>query len=220
MPTVAENIAAIKAKIATHSKATEIIAVSKNHPADAVREAIAAGQFLFGENRVQEAGGKFPELKKQFPQIKLHLIGPLQTNKVKDALALFDVIQTLDREKLALEVAKQQTKQLSNVATQQLFIQVNVGQEPQKAGIAPQQAHDFYKFCTQDLTLNVTGLMCIPPANEDPTPYFEQLINLKSKILNLKYLSMGMSADYETAAKLGANYVRIGTAIFGARADL
>ena len=218
MSKIAENLQAINAKIKKISQATEVIAVSKNHPAESVKEAIAAGQTLFGENRVQEAQSKFAELKKEFPNIKLHLIGPLQTNKVKDALALFDVIQTLDREKLAIKVAEANTKQHSNIATKQLFIQVNIGNEPQKAGIASAQTADFYKFCTADLGLNVTGLMCIPPVDEPPTAFFTELKNLSLKLgtNNLK-LSMGMSADYEIAAKLGANYVRIGTAIFGER---
>ena len=211
MRTIAENINAIKAKISSLNKTTELIAVSKNHDANAVLEAINTGQYLFGENRVQEATSKFTNVKNQFPQVKLHLIGPLQTNKVKDALALFDVIQTLDREKLANEFAKHKTNM-------EFFIQVNIGEEPQKAGIAPNQAEEFYKFCTADLKLNVTGLMCIPPVDVDPVPFFKQLINLKSKIGNLK-LSMGMSADYEQAAQLGADYVRIGTAIFGTRSN-
>jgi pyridoxal phosphate enzyme (YggS family) len=209
MSKIAENLRVIKAKIAERSKTTQIIAVSKNHDASAVHEAIAAGQFLFGENRVQEAAKKFPEIKKEFPQIKLHLIGPLQTNKVKDAMALFDVIQTLDREKLANEFAKQKTEK-------EMFIQVNIGKEPQKAGIAPDVAEEFYKFCTQDLKLNVTGLMCIPPANADPAPFFIELKTIAKKMGSLK-LSMGMSNDYEVAARLGASYVRIGTAIFGER---
>ena len=209
MTLIAENLTAIKAKIAKISGSTEVIAVSKNHDATAVRSAIACGQMLFGENRVQEAASKFPALKAEFPALKLHLIGPLQTNKVKDALALFDVIQTLDREKLANEFAK-------HAADKEFFIQVNIGEEPQKAGIAPSEASEFYRFC-QNLKLNVTGLMCIPPANQPPAPFFTQLKTIAASIApNLK-LSMGMSSDYEEAAQHGATYVRIGTAIFGER---
>lgn len=211
MTLIAENLTAIKAKIAKVNLHTQVIAVSKNHNEEAVREAINAEQTLFGENRVQEAEKKFAALKTEFPQIKLHLIGPLQTNKVKDALALFDVIQTLDREKLAREFAKHNAKQ-------EFFIQVNIGEEPQKAGIAPKAAIDFFNFCTQDLKLNVTGLMCIPPVDVPPAPFFEELKNISSQLAtcNLQ-LSMGMSADYELAASMGANFVRIGTAIFGER---
>ena len=209
MTLIAENINSIKAKIAKLNQATELIAVSKNHDEAAVRAAIAAGQLLFGENRVQEAMAKFPTLKTEFPAIKLHLIGPLQTNKVKDALKLFDVIQTLDREKLANEFAK-------HAAMQEFFIQVNIGEEEQKAGISPKQAEEFYNYCT-GLKLNVTGLMCIPPADEPPTMYFALLKNIAKKINPKLKLSMGMSADYEEAASFGANYVRVGTTIFGDR---
>jgi len=211
MSVIAENIGSIKAKIAKVNAHTQLIAVSKNHDASSVRAAIAAGQTLFGENRVQEATAKFTQIKAEFPSIKLHLIGPLQTNKVKDALKLFDVIETLDREKLAREFAKHN-------AQQEFFIQVNIGNEPQKAGIAPEAAIDFFKHCTADLKLNVTGLMCIPPVDENPEPFFESLksINTKLGTHSLK-LSMGMSADYELAAAQGADFVRIGTAIFGER---
>ncbi len=209
MTLIAENLKAIKAKIAKCGN-TGVIAVSKNHGAEAVLEAIKADQLLFGENRVQEAYSKFPDIKKQFPAVRLHLIGPLQTNKVKDALALFDVIQTLDREKLAREFAKHNAKQ-------EMFIQVNIGREEQKAGIAPEEAEGFYKLCTQELGLNVVGLMCIPPADLDPVAFFNALKEIRDRLdKNLK-LSMGMSGDYEIAAQMGASYVRIGTAIFGSR---
>lgn len=210
MGTIAENLASIKAKIAAVSKTTAVIAVSKNHEENAVRSAIAAGQLLFGENRVQEAKAKFPALKIEFPDIKLHLIGPLQTNKVKEALALFDVIQTLDREKLAREFAKQQTEK-------EFFIQVNIGHEPQKAGVPPEEAKAFYKLCTEELRLKVIGLMCIPPVDKDPAPYFTELKELANHLNPKLKLSMGMSGDYELAARLGADYVRVGTAIFGQR---
>lgn len=210
MTLIAENLSVIKAKIAKLSKTTEVIAVSKNHGAEAVREAIAAGQLLFGENRVQEAYSKFPLLKNEFRNIRLHLIGPLQTNKVKDALNLFDVIQTLDREKLAKEFAKHN-------ARQEMFIQVNIGREEQKAGIEIERTKEFFEYSTKELGLNVTGLMCIPPAEEAATPFFKRLKDIAAGIEPGLKLSMGMSGDFEEAAQLGADYVRIGTAIFGQR---
>ena len=190
MGMIAENLRAVKAKITEIRPNAELIAVSKTHAADKIREAIQAGQLLFGENRVQEALSKFPDLKKEFPQIKLHLIGPLQTNKVKDALALFDVIQTVDREKLARELASS-VKRLANSQTpdarriKEFFILVNIGEEPQKAGIAPQQAEEFYKFCTEELKLNITGLMCIPPVDEPAFMYFALLKNIAFSVERL-----------------------------------
>jgi pyridoxal phosphate enzyme (YggS family) len=242
---IAENIEAIKAKIAKTQPKAQLIAVSKNHGEEKIRQAIASGQKLFGENRVQEAMAKFPQLKKKFPEIRLHLIGPLQTNKVKDALALFDVIQTVDREKLAVAIAKeadgwtvgswQKNPSTANrqPPTQEFFIQVNIGEEEQKAGIAPKATEEFYKFCAGDLKLNITGLMCIPPLNEPAFMYFALLKNIANKLdswtvgqlNNLPNrptgqplrLSMGMSADYEDALSLSADYIRLGTAIFGER---
>ncbi len=215
MTNIAENIQSVKAKITAIRPGAELIAVSKNHDATKVREALVAGQYIFGENRVQEAAGKFPALREEFPNLKLHLIGPLQTNKVKDALELFDVIQTVDREKLARAFAKDLNE---NSRTKEFFIQVNIGEEPQKAGIAPQQTEEFFKFCTQDLKLNITGLMCIPPVDEQAFMYFALLKNITLKLPtpNLK-LSMGMSSDYEEALEMGADYIRVGTAIFGER---
>jgi len=208
---IAENIATVKAKIANLRPSAELVAVSKNHDEAAVREAIAAGQRIFGENRVQEAQGKFPKLRTEFSELRLHLIGPLQTNKIKDALAIFDVIETLDREKLAREFVKHDLK------GKEFFIQVNIGEEPQKAGVSPQETEAFYKLCTEELKLNITGLMCIPPVGEPAFMYFALLKNMAKKLNPGLKLSMGMSADYEQALELGADFVRIGTAVFGQR---
>jgi pyridoxal phosphate enzyme (YggS family) len=220
MVTIAENINAINAKIAKAKSGAKLIAVSKNHPASSVEEAINAGQLLFGENRVQEAAAKFPLLRQKHPNLELHLIGPLQTNKVKDALSLFDVIQTVDREKLALEISKQLSAS-SSLLTTRFFIQVNIGEEPQKAGIAPQQTVEFFRFCTKDLGLNVTGLMAIPPLGEPAFLYFGLLKNIAKQLSNSATgqlaLSMGMSADFEDALAFDTNYIRVGTAIFGER---
>lgn len=216
MGIITENISEIKSKIS----GAKLIAVSKTHGVEAVREALAAGQRIFGENRVQEAASKFPQLRLEYPDIELHLIGALQTNKVKEALELFDVIQTLDREKLALAITKA-SGELGRTQSREFFIQVNIGEEPQKAGVAPQQAAEFYRFCTQDLNLPVTGLMCIPPVDEPAFLYFALLRNIAMQLGNhattqLK-LSMGMSADYMEAVEMGADYIRVGSAIFGAR---
>ena len=189
----------------------ELIAVSKNQPVEKIRQAVDCGQRIFGENRVQEAAEKFPALRAEFPDIELHLIGPLQTNKVRDALKIFDVIQTLDREKLAVVIAKEDVSK-----TKRFMIQVNIGEEPQKAGIAPQEAAAFYQFCKNELALNVFGLMCIPPVGEPAFLYFGLLRNLAKSCGDLK-LSMGMSGDYEEAVRMEADYVRVGSAIFGER---
>ncbi|WP_374381227.1 YggS family pyridoxal phosphate-dependent enzyme [Dongia sp.] len=190
-----------------------LVAVSKTHPADAVIEAIAAGQRVFGENRVQEAQAKFPALKTRHPDLELHLIGPLQSNKAHDAVALFDVIESVDREKLARVLADEMKKQ---GRTPRLFIQVNIGEEPQKAGIAPADVDAFVHLCRDELGLAIDGLMCIPPADKHPAPFFA-LLREMAKRNGLAELSMGMSGDYETAIQFGATYVRVGTAIFGAR---
>jgi pyridoxal phosphate enzyme (YggS family) len=214
---IAENIAKIKAALVQINKRTQLVAVSKMHDADAVREALAAGQRLFGENRVQEAAEKFPTLQNEFKDLQLHLIGPLQTNKVKDALELFDAIQTVDREKLAIKISDV-IKQMSDVRCQEFFLQVNTGEEPQKAGIAPQNAVEFVNFCHNDLQLNITGLMCIPPVDEPAFLHFGLLRNIASKLETRNFiLSMGMSADYAEAAEMGSDYVRVGSAIFGRR---
>jgi pyridoxal phosphate enzyme (YggS family) len=191
-----------------------LIAVSKTFSADEIRPALIEGQKIYGENRVQEAQGKWPELKEEFKNVKLHLIGPLQSNKAGDAVAFFDVIHTVDREKIAGALAKEMKKQDRKLA---LFIQVNTGSEPQKAGIEPENTEAFYNLCREKYDLEFTGLMCIPPVNENPGPHFALLRKLAEK-LGLKSLSMGMSSDYETAIEMGATHVRVGSAIFGNRA--
>jgi len=189
-----------------------LVAVSKTKPARLIEEAIVAGHRVFGENRVQEAQEKWPELKRKYPDIHLHLIGPLQTNKAREAVALFDVIETLDRPKLAQVLSKEMQAQGRNLP---VFIQVNTGLESQKAGIIPKNADDFISEC-RALGLNVSGLMCIPPKDVEPAPHFALLrqIALRNGIENL---SMGMSADYLIAIQIGATHVRVGSAIFGGR---
>ena len=191
----------------------ELIAVSKTMPAAAIEDAIEAGQRIFGENRVQEAHGKWPGLRTLHPDVELHLIGPLQTNKVKEAVALFDVIETLDRPKLARAL----TEEIERSGKRpRLFVQVNTGEEPQKAGIAPEETAAFVALCHETFGLKVDGLMCIPPLGEEPSMHFALLAKL-ARELGLRELSMGMSGDFERAIAFGATYVRVGTAIFGAR---
>lgn len=223
MGRIAENLAEVRRRIAEAARAVdrdpqavELVAVSKVHPAAAVEEALAAGQRTFGENRVQEAKGKYPPLRKRFADLRLHLIGPLQTNKVKEALGLFDVIETLDRPKLAKALARESEKAGVNPAC---FIQVNTGEEPQKAGIAPAEADAFIAEC-RALGLNVQGLMCIPPVDEEPALHFAFLREIARRNDSAGQplaLSMGMSGDYETAIGFGASFVRVGTAVFGPR---
>ena len=195
-----------------NNKKASIIAISKSKPLISVREAINNGIRIFGENRVQEAKAKFSDLKKEHKDIELHLTGPLQTNKVKSAINIFDFFHTLDREKLALEF----NKHLENTNNKKFFIQINIGSEDQKSGISINESNEFIKFCINDLKMNVVGLMCIPPINDDPMIYFSNLKNIAKKN-NLKQLSMGMSADYKNAILAGASYIRIGTLIFGER---
>ncbi|MFS8122813.1 YggS family pyridoxal phosphate-dependent enzyme [Rhizobium sp. BR 250] len=190
-----------------------LVAVSKTFDAEAIQSVIDAGQRIFGENRVQEAQAKWPELKEKAPGIELHLIGPLQSNKAADAVALFDVVQSVDREKIARALAEECTKQDRNL---RFYIQVNTGLEPQKAGIDPRETVAFVKLCREELKLPVEGLMCIPPAEENPGPHFALLAKL-AKECGLEKLSMGMSGDFETAVEFGATSVRVGSAIFGAR---
>lgn len=218
--TIAANLADVRAKIAKAARAANrdpaaitLIAVAKMHDEEAVQAALAAGQTAFGENRVQEAKAKYPALKAAHPALELHLIGPLQTNKARDALALFDAIHTLDRESLA-ETLGPEIKRAGSAP--KLFVQVNTGEEPQKAGVAPKDALAFIARCREHHGLPVTGLMCIPPAQDTPAPHFALLVKL-AREAGVSDLSMGMSGDYETAIRLGATHVRVGTAIFGAR---
>jgi len=186
-----------------------LLLASKNQPQDVLVPYLKAGHRLFGENRVQEATEKWGELKAGFPKVKLHLIGPLQTNKVKAALEIFDLIETLDREKLAESLA-------AHGCSIPCYIQVNTGEEPQKSGIAPHDLPAFFDFCTKDCKLDIRGLMCIPPADEPAAPHFALLHKL-ADTHGLQELSMGMSSDYATAITFGATEIRIGTAVFGMR---
>ena len=190
-----------------------LVAVTKTIGPEPILSVIAAGQLDFGENRVQEAKSKWPELKAAHPSTRLHLIGPLQTNKVKDAVELFDVIHSIDRPKLAEAMAAELDR---NKRRMTLFIQVNTGEEPQKAGVGPREAGDFVSFCRDDLRLPIVGLMCIPPLDEEPALHFALLAKI-ARDNDLAHLSMGMSGDLETAIALGATHVRVGTAIFGDR---
>jgi PLP dependent protein len=191
-----------------------LIAVSKTIAVETIEEALAAGHRVFGENRVQEAKTKWPALKARFPDIELHLIGPLQTNKVRDALALFDAIHALDRESLAATLAKE----IARASRQpKLFVEVNTGKEASKAGIAPAEADRFIETCRERHGLMISGLMCIPPIGEPAAPHFTLLAKIAERN-GLPLLSMGMSADYEEAIAHGATHIRVGTAIFGARA--
>ena len=217
---IAANLAEVKARIARQAKDwrrapedVHLVAVGKTHPAEAIEAALIAGHRLFGENRVQEAAAKFPELRTRHPDLRLHLIGPLQTNKIKQAVEVCDAIETVDRDKLAQGLAAELAKSGRRV---DLFIQVNTGEEEQKAGILPREADDFIRRCREDYTLPIVGLMCIPPAEEHPAPHFALLGEI-AKRHGLAQLSMGMSGDYELAIQMGATHVRVGTAIFGAR---
>lgn len=217
---IAANLRQVNSAIAAALKAAgrrgemvDLVAVSKFHPAEHVRLALEVGHRVFGENRVQEAAAKWPALKEEFPQAHLHLIGPLQTNKVRDVLSLFDVIETVDRPKLARTLAAEMSRQCRQP---HCFVQVNTGEEEQKAGVFPQQADTFIEQCRREFELPIVGLMCIPPANEEPSPHFALLAKIAARN-GLSRLSMGMSHDYETAIEFGATEVRVGTAIFGPR---
>lgn len=206
-------IEAAETEAARESGAVRLVAVSKTKSADEIRPVIDAGQRVFGENRVQEAQSKWPGLKAETAGIELHLIGPLQSNKTADAVALFDVIQTVDREKIAREIAREIEKQDRHPG---LYVQVNTGSEPQKAGIEPEAAGAFIGMCRKELGLKITGLMCIPPVDENPGPHFALLAKI-ARENDIDTLSMGMSDDFETAIAFGATEVRVGSAIFGAR---
>ena len=220
LATIASRIAEVRARIAAACAAAgrtpesvTLVTVSKFHGEASVLEALAAGQVVFGENRVQEAAGKFPLLRAAHPALRLHLLGPLQTNKLRDAMATVDCIETLDRPRLADAIAAAAAR---GDALPELLVQVNVGREPQKAGIAPEDADGFVQDCQARFGARVRGLMCIPPAEQNPAPHFAWLAERAAKH-GLPVLSMGMSGDYEAAIRHGATHVRVGTAIFGAR---
>ncbi|WP_426954824.1 YggS family pyridoxal phosphate-dependent enzyme [Muricoccus radiodurans] len=217
---IAANLARIKARIAAACERAgrdpadvTLVAVSKTHPAEAVRAALAAGQAVFGENRVQEAAAKFPALRAAHPALRLHLIGGLQTNKARDAVRVADVIESLDRPRLAEAIADAIRRE---GRTPELLVQVNVGDEPQKSGVSRAEAPAFLRACGEQHGLTVSGLMCIPPESEDPTPHFRSLAALAADH-GLKILSMGMSGDFEAAIAAGATQVRVGSAVFGTR---
>jgi pyridoxal phosphate enzyme (YggS family) len=213
LTTVKSRIAAAAAAGGRPTDAVTLVAVSKTQPAEAVRAALLAGQRIYGENRVQEAAAKYPALREEFPDLRLHLIGPLQTNKVREALGLFDVIETVDRPRLAEALAREIEKSGRRVPC---FIEVNTGEEPQKSGVPPSAADAFIAECRDRLGLLVGGLMCIPPEHEEPSLHFALLREIARRN-EVPLLSMGMSADYEIAIRFGATHVRVGTAIFGPR---
>ncbi len=223
MSSGADRLAEVTGRIAEAARASgrspsdvTLVAVSKTHGADRVRELLEVGHRVFGENRVQEAEGKFPELKAAWPDLELHLIGPLQTNKARDAVALFDVIQSVDRERLAAALVKEMERLGRRPAC---YIQVNTGEEPQKAGILPKDVDAFVALCRDQYKLPIVGLMCIPPVDEEPALHFALLAKMAARN-GLAGLSMGMSADYETAVRMGATHVRVGSALFGSRPPL
>jgi pyridoxal phosphate enzyme (YggS family) len=207
------RIASAEAAARRPAGSVTLVAVSKTYLAPDILPVLEAGHRVFGENRVQEAQGKWPELKARFPDLELHLIGPLQSNKAREAVALFDVIHTIDRPKIAAAIAAECAKQGRRP---RLLIQVNTGEEPQKAGIAPRETAAFLAMCRNELKLEISGLMCIPPVEEEAAVHFAFLAK-QAKELGLPLLSMGMSADFETAIAFGASHVRVGSAIFGAR---
>ena len=220
MSDIVSRLDVVKAHIADAEQEAEraagsvtLVAVSKTFNADEIRPVIEAGQRVFGENRVQEAQAKWPALKTEFPGIELRLIGPLQSNKAKEAVALFDVIETVDREKIAAELAKEMVKQGRHP---RLYVQVNTGLEEQKAGIGPREAGEFVRRCRDVHGLTIEGLMCIPPFDENAGPHFALLAKL-AREAGVERLSMGMSSDYEKAVLFGATSVRVGSAIFGSR---
>ena len=219
---VAANLAAVNARIAAAAlaaarpaEAVTLVAVGKTHPAEVLRRALVAGHRVFGENRVQEAEEKWPALKREFPDVALHLIGPLQRNKARRAARMFDVIETIDRTELARAIAEAAHHE---GRCPQLFIQVNTGEEPQKAGVLPEETDALVRACWDEFGLPVRGLMCIPPVDEEPSLHFALLREIARRN-RLSALSMGMSADFEIAIRFGATHVRVGTAIFGARRE-
>lgn len=212
---VQDNILKWQKKSPLAAKHITLIAVSKTHSADAIIPLIDAGQKVFGENRVQEAAEKWPALRERYSDVQLHLIGSLQSNKVKEALTLFDAIHTIDRQSLVEAIIKESAK-LKDIRCKQFFVQVNTGEEEQKGGVSPEDASELVRYiCSQNAFL-IAGLMCVPPVGESPAPHFALLHKLAVD-LQLSELSMGMSGDYETAIRLGATYIRVGTALFGER---
>lgn len=219
-PAIVERLRAVRSAIAAATAeagrapgSTALVAVSKTFPAEAILPLLEAGHRVFGENRVQEAQAKWPALKERFPDAALHLIGPLQSNKAREAVALFDAIETVDREKIAAELAREIARQ---GRAPKLFVQVNTGLEAQKAGIDPRDAAAFLARCRDVHGLRIEGLMCIPPLQENPGPHFALLEKL-AREAGLEKLSMGMSGDYGLGVRFGATSVRVGSAIFGAR---
>jgi PLP dependent protein len=210
---VQEEIALAARSAGRDPASVKLVAVTKTVPCEIVAEAINAGQRIFGENRVQEAQAKWPALREHHPAVELHLIGPLQSNKTREAVALFDAIETVDRTKIARALAEEMAR---TGKRPRLFVQVNTGEERQKAGVLPGEIDDFIAFCREDLHLAIEGLMCIPPVDEEPAMHFALLAKIAAR-LGINELSMGMSGDFARAIKFGATYVRIGTAIFGAR---
>ena len=213
LATVRARIARAAADAGRDAAAVTLVCVSKTFPAETIAPVLAAGQRIFGENRVQEAQAKWPALKARWPDAELHLIGPLQTNKVRDALALFDVIETVDRERIAAALAAEMTR---SATFPRLYVQVNTGAEPQKAGVLPEAADAFIARCRTVHGLEIAGLMCIPPLDDQASPHFALLADIARRH-GIAHLSMGMSADFELAIQLGATHVRVGSAIFGAR---
>jgi pyridoxal phosphate enzyme (YggS family) len=215
----AANLAAVRSRLdaalreAGRSGPVEIVAVTKTQGEEKLKEALAAGQRIFGENRVQEAKSKWPALREEYPGIELRLIGPLQSNKAAEAVALFDVIETIDRPKIASAISAEIRRQGRRP---RLLVQVNTGAEAQKAGALPEETDAFLRQCRDEFGLEIEGLMCIPPADEPPAPHFALLAKIAARN-GLKALSMGMSGDYAIAAQLGATHIRVGTALFGAR---
>jgi len=221
MTTTPARLAEVKSRIAAAARAAKrdpasirLVAVTKTFGAEHILPALQCGQTCFGENRVQEAKAKWPALRARFPDIELHLIGSLQSNKAREAVMLFDAIHTIDRPKIAQAVAGEMAKQGKRL---KLFMEVNTGEETQKAGVKPKEAAGLLQHCREDLKLDIAGLMCIPPQHEEPAVHFAFLAKLAQE-LSLKELSMGMSADFETAVAFGATHVRVGSQIFGERA--
>jgi pyridoxal phosphate enzyme (YggS family) len=210
---VERRIAAAARAAGRDPSAVHLLAVTKSFGTDAILPVLSAGHRLFGENRVQEAKAKWPALRARFADLRLHLIGPLQSNKAKDAVAVFDAIHTIDRPKIAAAIAGEMARQGRGL---ELFVQVNTGEEPQKAGVVPGAAGALVRFCRDELGLDVAGLMCIPPVEAEPAVHFKRLAEL-AREFGLSALSMGMSADFEAAVAVGATHVRVGSLIFGER---